>query len=201
MSRLRLLLLLAGLASSVTACNYTDGACTAALVRDTLAAYSQSGVVVQDPGAFSSALATAVAGFGSRCLGITQSVLRAARMLVPAGNEQLMNSIGQAFTTSTGYRVDYTFMELQRIAEEVAFQLQTNVSLYDAWILDVISSEYFHEFAATYQNRSTAVVLSGMVPLLYWRKDILARFNITAAPATWDEMLMVVRMLNGSDFN
>ncbi|EFJ41699.1 hypothetical protein VOLCADRAFT_98288 [Volvox carteri f. nagariensis] len=104
------------------------------------------------------------------------------------------------------------------------------VSLYDAWVLDIPSSAavlqagavasleelaaaaqdqlldsdvhpFLHKYGAMYGKRRTAVVLSSIVPLLYWRRDLLAAVNLTAPPATWEELLEVAAVLNGTDLN
>ncbi len=57
------------------------------------------------------------------------------------------------------------------------------------------------KYAATYADRRTAVVLSSVTPLLYWRRDYFAALNLTSPPSTWEELLAVAAALNGTDLN
>ncbi|GFR40813.1 hypothetical protein Agub_g1433, partial [Astrephomene gubernaculifera] len=229
-----LLLTVAQTTCILAACNDTD-VCTAGLVRDVLAAFSASGIEVADASAVGSALATVVTNFSSSCLGITQSALRAVRLLSPSGNEDNLAQLAGNYTIATGYRIEVTSMDQDRIAEEVNFQMDTNVSLYDAWILDVPSSEtalraggvallgelaardaagpgwlaqsgvhpFLQTYAASYNGSLTSVVLSGQVPLLYWRRDIFAAHLGPAAgpPATWEQLLQAAAWLHGRDLD
>ncbi|KAG2433525.1 hypothetical protein HYH02_012643 [Chlamydomonas schloesseri] len=297
-------------------CNFSDaGQCTASLVKSVLENFASAGLVVASAVNASAEIASAVSSFTSACLGV-QNVLRAVRFLTPAANDEVLAAQGQAFTRATGFRAEFSALPISRIAEEVAFQLQTNVSLYDAWILDVQSAEgamraravsllddlvaaateeqaallaaaaakeaaraanafsasasasastaanttaaqaglarnstdaaaaangtaaagpggaggggdgavdevaelraaaeragtadedvhpFYRTHAAAYLGNRTGVVVSGFMPLLYWRRDIFAaRLNLTRAPATWGELLEVGRRLHGTDLN
>eukprot|EP00198_Chlamydomonas_reinhardtii_P003938 XP_001693274.1 predicted protein [Chlamydomonas reinhardtii] len=61
---------------------------------------------------------------------------------------------------------------------------------------------FYRTHAASYLGNRTGVVVSGFMPLLYWRRDIFAaRLNLTRPPATWSELLDVGRRLHGTDLN
>ncbi|KXZ56031.1 hypothetical protein GPECTOR_2g1583 [Gonium pectorale] len=138
--------------------------------------------------------------------------------------------VQQAFTASTGYRIEPTLMSLANIETEVEFQLKNNLAMNDGWVLDVTTNSavvrargaaalepltstlagtladedvhpFFQQYGAMYEGSRTAVVLSGRVPLLYWRRDLFAALNLTGPPATWEELLGAARRLEGVDLN
>lgn len=52
-----------------------------------------------------------------------------------------------------------------------------------------------------YDGKRTGVVLGAIVPLLYWRRDMFSAANLSGPPATWEELLAVATVLNGTDLN
>ncbi|GIM12082.1 hypothetical protein Vretimale_15512 [Volvox reticuliferus] len=218
---------------ALAVCNETEN-CISDLLKNVMDAFSTSNISLQDPAATNNALNIAYGNFSTRCLGISKDVQRAVRLLTPTvgDNSQVqLQILSQYFTRTTGYRLEYILQPPARIEEEVQFQLQTNVSVYDAWLLDLPSSEaarraggvakldslvaaagqqqlkdddvhpFLEKYGAMYGERRMAVVLGGFVPLLYWRRDLFAAANLMGPPTTWDALLAVATILNGTDMN
>ncbi|GLI69213.1 hypothetical protein VaNZ11_013786 [Volvox africanus] len=227
-------LVFASTSQALDGCNETKYVCISDFLKNVMQAFSTSNISIQDPSATYNALNTAYGNFSERCLGISNGVRRAVRLLTPTigDNSQVqLEILSQGFTRATGYRLEYVLQTPARIEEEVQFQLQTNVSVYDGWLLDVPSSEaarrasgvakldalvaaagqqelqdsdvhpFLSKYGAMYGEHRMAVVLSGFVPLLYWRRDVFAVAKLMAPPTTWEELLAVARLLNGTDMN
>ncbi|GIL42591.1 hypothetical protein Vafri_564, partial [Volvox africanus] len=227
-------LVFASNSQALDGCNDTENICIAGLLRNVMQAFSTSNISIQDTSATNNALNTAYGNFSERCLGIPKGVLRAVRLLTPTigDNSQIQLQImSQIFTRVTGYRLEYVLQTPARIEEEVQFQMQTNVSVYDGWLMDVPSSEaarraggvakldamvaavgqqelqdsdvhpFLSKYGAMYGEHRMAVVMGGFVPLLYWRRDVFSAAKLMAPPTTWEELLAVATLLNGTDMN
>lgn len=53
----------------------------------------------------------------------------------------------------------------------------------------------------TPDHAALCYAVSVQVPLLYWRRDVLASYGLTSAPATWDDLLAVATAINGTDLD
>ncbi len=53
----------------------------------------------------------------------------------------------------------------------------------------------------TLDRTAPCCAASLQVPLLYWRRDVLASYGLTSAPATWDDLLAVATAINGTDLD
>lgn len=53
-------------------------------------------------------------------------VLQPIRLLSPNTNTGLLQQLSNLFTSDSGWRVQYTVMDLERIAQEVEFQMKTS---------------------------------------------------------------------------
>ncbi len=54
------------------------------------------------------------------------ALLQPIRLLSPNTNTGLLQELSDTFTSDSGWRVQYTVMDLERIAQEVEFQMKTS---------------------------------------------------------------------------
>jgi ABC-type glycerol-3-phosphate transport system substrate-binding protein len=57
---------------------------------------------------------------------------------------------------------------------------------------------FYRDVSAVFARKTLGIPLDGDVLLLYYRRDLFARYALTV-PQTWDDMLGVARRMNGTD--
>ncbi|GLI71278.1 hypothetical protein VaNZ11_016406 [Volvox africanus] len=173
-------------------------------------------------------LTKAAVNFSLGCLGLQVDVARAVRIMVPmTGMVALLQRHADEFEAATGVRVILNPVLFYEVGKEVLQELTAGISDFsDGWVIDpaitgqVASlngfkslddyipedaslqwndiSRFFRTASAIYDGKVVAIPLDGDLMLMYYRRDLFLRYNLSV-PVTWDEFVQLAEQMNGTD--
>ncbi|KAL6747219.1 hypothetical protein V8C86DRAFT_3148514 [Haematococcus lacustris] len=172
---------------------------------------------------------TAITELVLLCAGSLQTVaIRPLHLLVPKHFQTLLTPLFTAFKATTGWDVSADYQQAPDILALLLGQPPSSQLTYDGWLTDMSGvvdlaehnmleplngyialdpelnwadvNSFFRSPGAAYAGHTVALPLIAKVPSLFYRKDALAAVDMPP-PNTWDELVLLLHKLNGSDFS